>query len=123
MVVSLDVRGLGVGRALSQETFAIALGAGLDKLSVQMTVDQQAAIALFEGLDRRPRRCFVTTCGMSMAKRMTSWCSATTSLRSALKWRLTACRAPFSTDRGTAGISVYHDFVISRCNIDIALQH
>src|SRR6201992_2089328 len=50
MVVSLDVRGQGVGRALSQETFAIALGAGLEKLSVQMTVDQRAAIALFEGL-------------------------------------------------------------------------
>ena len=50
MVVSLDVRGQGVGRALSQETFAIALGAGLGKLSVQMTVDQQAAIALFESL-------------------------------------------------------------------------
>ena len=50
MVVSLDVRGQGVGRALSQETFALALGAGLEKLSVQMTVDQQAAIALFEGL-------------------------------------------------------------------------
>ena len=50
MVVSQDVRGLGVGRALSQETFALALGAGLEKLSVQMTVDQQAAIALFESL-------------------------------------------------------------------------
>jgi len=53
MVVSLDVRGQGVGRALSQETFAIALGAGLEKLSVQMTVDQQAAIALFESLGFR----------------------------------------------------------------------
>jgi RimJ/RimL family protein N-acetyltransferase len=51
MVVSTDVRGQGVGRALSQETFALALGAaGLEKLVVQMTVDQQAAIALFEGL-------------------------------------------------------------------------
>src|SRR6266481_3461561 len=50
MVVSMDVRGQGVGRALSQETFALALGAGLEKLSVQMTVDQQAAIALFESL-------------------------------------------------------------------------
>ena len=50
MVVSLDVRGQGVGRALSQETFALALGVGLEKLSVQMTVDQQAAIALFESL-------------------------------------------------------------------------
>ena len=50
MVVSAKVRGQGVGRALSQETFALALGAGLEKLSVQMTVDQQAAIALFESL-------------------------------------------------------------------------
>jgi RimJ/RimL family protein N-acetyltransferase len=50
MVVALDVRGQGVGRVLSQETFAIALGAGLEKLSVQMTVDQQAAISLFESL-------------------------------------------------------------------------
>src|SRR5438093_10279203 len=50
MVVSLDVRGQGFGRALSQETFAVALGAGLEKLSVQMTVDQRAAIALFESL-------------------------------------------------------------------------
>src|ERR1041385_3230094 len=50
MVVSTDVRGQGVGRALSQETFALALGAGLEKLSVQMTVDQQGAIALFESL-------------------------------------------------------------------------
>ena len=54
MVVSLDVRGKGVGRALSQETFALALGAaGLEKLTVQMTVDQQAAIALFESLGFR----------------------------------------------------------------------
>jgi RimJ/RimL family protein N-acetyltransferase len=50
MVVSTDVRGQGVGRALSQETFLVALGAGLEKLSVQMTVDQRAAIALFESL-------------------------------------------------------------------------
>jgi RimJ/RimL family protein N-acetyltransferase len=50
MVVSLDVRGQGVGRALSQETFALTLDAGLERLSVQMTVDQQAAIALFESL-------------------------------------------------------------------------
>ena len=48
--MSLDVRGQGVGRALSQETFALALGAGMEKLSVQMIVDQQAAIALFESL-------------------------------------------------------------------------
>ena len=49
-VVSSEVRGQGVGRALSQETFALALGAGLEKLVVQMTVDQTGAIAIFEGL-------------------------------------------------------------------------
>jgi len=50
MVVLPEVRGTGVGRALSQETFALALGAGLEKLTAQMTVDQKGAIALFESL-------------------------------------------------------------------------
>lgn len=50
MVVSKDVRGLGVGRALSQETFALALESGLEKIVAQMTVDQTGAIALFESL-------------------------------------------------------------------------
>jgi len=50
MVVSTDVRGLGVGRALTQETFALALSMGLEKLVAQMTVDQTGAIAIFEGL-------------------------------------------------------------------------
>ena len=50
MVVLSEVRGTGVGRVLSQETFALALGAGLEKLTAQMTVDQKGAIALFESL-------------------------------------------------------------------------
>lgn len=50
MVISTDVRGLGVGRALTQETFALALSMGLEKLTAQMTVDQTGAIAIFEGL-------------------------------------------------------------------------
>lgn len=50
MVVSTDVRGQGVGRALTQETFALALSMGLEKLTAQMTVDQTGAIAIFEGL-------------------------------------------------------------------------
>src|SRR3954465_2635608 len=58
MVVSTDVRGLGVGRALSQETFALALSAGLEKLMVQMTVDQVGAIAIFEGLGFRAEALF-----------------------------------------------------------------
>jgi RimJ/RimL family protein N-acetyltransferase len=50
MVVSTDARGSGVGRALTQETFALALEAGLEKIVAQMTVDQQGAIAVFESL-------------------------------------------------------------------------
>lgn len=50
MVVSKDVRGTGVGRALSQEIFALALEMGLEKIVAQMTVDQRGAIALFESL-------------------------------------------------------------------------
>src|SRR5438046_3730336 len=49
-VVATDVRGHGVGRVLTQETFATALESGLEKLVVQMTVDQVGAIAIFEGL-------------------------------------------------------------------------
>lgn len=50
MVISANVRGLGVGRALTQETFALALSMGLEKLVAQMTVDQTGAISIFEGL-------------------------------------------------------------------------
>ena len=48
MVVSLDVRGQGVGRALSQEIFAIALGAGVEKLSVRRPKGRDHAV-------RKPR--------------------------------------------------------------------
>jgi RimJ/RimL family protein N-acetyltransferase len=53
MVVSKDVRGKGVGSALTQETFALALEAGLEKLVAHMTVDQTGAITIFEGLGFR----------------------------------------------------------------------
>jgi RimJ/RimL family protein N-acetyltransferase len=46
-------RGRGLGRVLIQESFALALGLGLEKLFVQMTVDQRAAIAVFEELGFR----------------------------------------------------------------------
>ena len=52
-VVSRDVRGQGVGRALSQEVFALALSLGLERLTAQMTVDQVGAITIFEGLGFR----------------------------------------------------------------------
>lgn len=46
-------RGKGLGRVLIQQCFAQALDLGLDKLVAQMTVDQVAAIAVFEELGFR----------------------------------------------------------------------
>jgi N-acetylglutamate synthase-like GNAT family acetyltransferase len=48
VLVSPDGRARGLGRALIQESFLIALGLGLEKLIAQMTVDQRSAIAVFE---------------------------------------------------------------------------
>jgi len=53
VLVSPDWRGRGLGRALIQECFAQALELGLKKLVAQMTVDQRAAITLFEELGFR----------------------------------------------------------------------
>jgi predicted GNAT superfamily acetyltransferase len=99
MVVSLDVRGQGVGRALSQETFALALGAGLEKLSVQMTVDQQAAIALFESLGFKAEALCATMSGTSTARSTTSSCSGTMWRRSGHRWRPTGFQAPCSANQ------------------------
>jgi RimJ/RimL family protein N-acetyltransferase len=53
VMISPDWRGRGLGRLLIQECFALALGLGLEKLYVQMTVDQRSAIAVFEELGFR----------------------------------------------------------------------
>jgi len=53
VLVSPAWRGRGLGRALIQECFAQALELGLRKLVAQMTVDQRAAIAVFEELGFR----------------------------------------------------------------------
>jgi len=54
VLLSPNLREKGLGRALIQESFIIALAQGLEKLTAQMTVDQQAAIAVFEGMGFRP---------------------------------------------------------------------
>lgn len=54
IAVSPEDRGKGLGRALIQECFAMALDLGLEKLTAQMTVDQKGAIAVFESLGFRP---------------------------------------------------------------------
>ncbi len=53
VLVGRPWRRRGLGRVLVQESFALALGFRLDKLVVRMTVDQRAAIALFEELGFR----------------------------------------------------------------------
>jgi L-amino acid N-acyltransferase YncA len=53
VLVAGDWRGRGLGRALIQECFAQALELGLKKLVAQMTVEQRAAIAVFEELGFR----------------------------------------------------------------------
>lgn len=54
IVVAPDQRGKGLGRALTQEVFALAIGSGIEKLVARMTLDQKGAIATFEGLGFRP---------------------------------------------------------------------
>ncbi len=54
ILVSSDMRGAGLGRALAQEAFALGLEMGLGKFVAQMTPDQQGALAMFSGLGFRP---------------------------------------------------------------------
>ncbi|WBL36363.1 hypothetical protein O0235_01965 [Tepidiforma flava] len=49
-----ELAGKGLGRLLTQEAFANALGLGIEKMIAQMTLDQKGAIATFEGLGFRP---------------------------------------------------------------------
>ncbi|MFC3711707.1 GNAT family N-acetyltransferase [Sphingoaurantiacus capsulatus] len=53
VLVSPEMRGQGLGQILAQEAVATATAMGLEKLTVRMTVDQQAAIAVFESLGFR----------------------------------------------------------------------
>jgi len=58
VLVSPALRGKGLGRLLIQECFVQAMELGLAKLCVQMTVDQRAAIAGFEGIGFRAEALF-----------------------------------------------------------------
>lgn len=53
VLVSPEMRGQGLGQILAQESIATAIAMGLEKLTVRMTVDQVAAIAVFESLGFR----------------------------------------------------------------------
>lgn len=51
--VALGQRGHGLGRVLTQEAFALALSAGIEKITARMTPDQTSALRTFEGLGFR----------------------------------------------------------------------
>ena len=53
VLVGPALRGTGLGRQLIQECFSQALALGLKKLCAQMTLDQRAAISVFEELGFR----------------------------------------------------------------------
>jgi RimJ/RimL family protein N-acetyltransferase len=53
VVTSRATRGRGVGRAMIQACFAIMLQTGIEKITAQMTLDQEGAIAVFESLGFR----------------------------------------------------------------------
>jgi L-amino acid N-acyltransferase YncA len=54
VMVAESMRGRGLGRVLTQESFALALSMGIEKMMAQMTLDQKSAIATFEGMGFRP---------------------------------------------------------------------
>lgn len=53
VLVDPAMRGQGLGHILAQESMAMAVAMGLEKLTVRLTIDQQAAIAVFESLGFR----------------------------------------------------------------------
>ena len=53
VLVATEMRDRGLGRTLAQEALVEGIGRGLTKLTVQMTIDQRGAPAVFEGLGFR----------------------------------------------------------------------
>jgi len=54
VLISQEMRGKGLGRALTEAAFAQALEHGIEKMVAQMTIDQKGAIATFEELGFKP---------------------------------------------------------------------
>ena len=54
VLVSQECRGIGLGKRLANEVFAIAKDLGLAKITAQMTTDQRSARQVFEHMGFRP---------------------------------------------------------------------
>ena len=58
ILVHPEARDIGLGRQLIQESFLIGLSLGLEKLTVRMLLDQEAAINVFEEMGFRSEALF-----------------------------------------------------------------
>ena len=54
VMLNPELRGLGLGKTMANEVFAIAKDLGLQKVMVQMTTDQRGARGMVESLGFRP---------------------------------------------------------------------
>jgi RimJ/RimL family protein N-acetyltransferase len=54
VLVGVESRGIGLGKRLTNEAFAMAKDMGLKKITAQMTTDQRGARQVFEHLGFRP---------------------------------------------------------------------
>ncbi len=54
LMLKPDLRGIGLGKLMANEIFAIGKDVGLQKIMVQMTTDQRGARGMVEGLGFRP---------------------------------------------------------------------
>ena len=54
VLLGADYRSQGLGRMLIQESFLVAMDRGLEKLTAQMTADQDAAINVFQDMGFKP---------------------------------------------------------------------
>jgi RimJ/RimL family protein N-acetyltransferase len=54
VLIGEEMRGVGLGRTLTEAIFTEALGRGIEKIVAQMTIDQKGAIATFEQLGFKP---------------------------------------------------------------------
>ncbi len=58
VLLGADYRSQGLGRSLIQESFLVAMSLGLEKLTAQMTADQEAAINVFQDMGFKPEALF-----------------------------------------------------------------
>ena len=87
VLINGEMRGKGLGRALTDAMFAQALDRGIEKMVAQMTIDQKGAIATFEELGFQPEALLRDHVKDRAARSTTCSCTRTT------------CRVPVAARR------------------------